>query len=66
MLFLVLDLIIIFQSTLPHGSDVVNACVFADFVGISIHAPSRERRFSPAARPSAYVFQSTLPYGSDT
>ena len=33
----------LFQSTLPHGSDMKMYCIY-DKKGISIHAPSRERR----------------------
>ena len=32
-----------FQSTLPHGSDQQNRCFTHFVLGISIHAPSRER-----------------------
>ena len=33
----------LFQSTLPHGSDLIDTPVRRLLVGISIHAPSRER-----------------------
>ena len=36
-------LILIFQSTLPHGSDLNNELTKAKIKTISIHAPSRER-----------------------
>ena len=36
--------ILVFQSTLPHGSDLNNELTKAKIKTISIHAPSRERR----------------------
>ena len=36
----------IFQSTLPHGSDIHNSVVMLNKNLISIHAPSRERRIA--------------------
>ena len=57
-------LILLFQSTLPRGSDygfnTVGAVTF-----ISIHAPLRKRRLSPWDAAAGLPFQSTLPYGSD-
>ena len=55
---------LIFQSTLPYGSDIryraANSCK-----RISIHAPLRERFSSPDNIKATKTFQSTLPYGSD-
>ena len=54
----------IFQSTLPHGSDIEGYC--DGFTRpISIHAPSRERVIALIYAVVAAVFQSTLPHGSD-
>ena len=55
----------LFQSTLPHGSDVVPLESITTLDGISIHAPSRERPKSPFWMRSTEQFQSTLPHGSD-
>ena len=54
----------LFQSTLPHGSDVTLTVCSTD-CSISIHAPSRERQAQMMANMLAVVFQSTLPHGSD-
>ena len=37
--------IIVFQSTLPRGSDLVKVTRLLFYISISIHAPSRERRY---------------------
>ena len=58
-------IIIRFQSTLPHGSDLITTRAFCWKLSISIHAPSRERRFKPFRRAILSRFQSTLPHGSD-
>ena len=56
---------LIFQSTLPYGSDVALLCCECLQV-ISIHAPLRERRCQHnAGHETGQRFQSTLPYGSD-
>ena len=55
---------VIFQSTLPRGSDgygAFNGC----FLLISIHAPSRERQTLSNNSRLLQAFQSTLPRGSD-
>ena len=39
---------------------------FLNALGISIHAPSRERPGQVAYTAAVVVFQSTLPYGSDS
>ena len=55
---------IIFQSTLPRGSD--EQPMLKNYnPEISIHAPSRERRQGQSDRPRCQQFQSTLPRGSD-
>ena len=60
-----LSLQLLFQSTLPYGSDTATALAMTAHV-ISILAPSRERRDTVTAADLADgVFQSTLPYGSD-
>ena len=41
-----LQMLLEFQSTLPHGSDYLDEFCPADFYGISIHAPSRERLYT--------------------
>ena len=56
--------IVLFQSTLPHGSDLLVRKNFLKNV-ISIHAPSRERLVVVMALASLLPFQSTLPHGSD-
>ena len=55
---------ILFQSTLPRGSDrprTPSVCQFS----ISIHAPSRERLLEIGIHLLQTIFQSTLPRGSD-
>ena len=53
-----------FQSTLPCGSDLrCGTC--PKRAKISIHAPSRERRYSASSCCNTQLFQSTLPHGSD-
>ena len=54
----------VFQSTLPRGSDLVQPPSFF-VIGISIHAPSRERPLSRSSTALVIEFQSTLPRGSD-
>ena len=62
--FILPSLIIVFQSTLPCGSDP--SVKGREQVGeISIHAPLRERRSLTSPRIVAERFQSTLPCGSD-
>ena len=56
---------LIFQSTLPRGSDALRYDILRVLVKISIHAPSRERHNNPANLVSFIQFQSTLPRGSD-
>ena len=56
--------VIAFQSTLPHGSDDAREHG-VDFIDISIHAPSRERRRYCMRCLRQFAFQSTLPHGSD-
>ena len=56
--------IIIFQSTLPRGSDWAYMQSNAHQL-ISIHAPSRERLFILTRFSFSFPFQSTLPRGSD-
>ena len=53
-----------FQSTLPCGSDDFYWPSFAH-LGISIHAPLRERLSSFLLLFRLFKFQSTLPCGSD-
>ena len=53
-----------FQSTLPHGSDVGRYVIESNRL-ISIHAPSRERRWGFRLILKRSGFQSTLPRGSD-
>ena len=55
-----------FQSTLPCGSDFALPQQIAVVSRISIHAPSRERRYGPTMGMLDPVFQSTLPHGSDS
>ena len=56
--------LLIFQSTLPRGSD--HKLIFAVLSSIiSIHAPSRERHNLPLCSSLLLQFQSTLPRGSD-
>ena len=55
---------VVFQSTLPHGSDGAARVVYIND-GLSIHAPSRERRFTSRKNGWMLCFQSTLPHGSD-
>ena len=55
----------LFQSTLPHGSDVKQNLANAVKQGISIHAPSRERLPCSHVETALSLFQSTLPHGSD-
>ena len=56
----------LFQSTLPRGSDFDMYWPAFAFLGISIHAPSRERRsYGPFLIGGVILFQSTLPRGSD-
>ena len=57
--------ILVFQSTLPHGSDLNNELTKAKIKTISIHAPSRERPRFESAFVIFVLFQSTLPRGSD-
>ena len=54
----------LFQSTLPHGSDIAFKATFSCFK-ISIHAPSRERPVAVLVASVRVGFQSTLPHGSD-
>ena len=54
----------IFQSTLPRGSDLVADDAMKNFI-ISIHAPSRERLTARRSALHCSIFQSTLPRGSD-
>ena len=55
----------VFQSTLPRGSDTTQKS-WVNGKGISIHAPSRERRCIMSINfQFAPTFQSTLPRGSD-
>ena len=56
--------LLIFQSTLPRGSDF-NALYIVANSSISIHAPSRERRSTGTDKAFFFQFQSTLPRGSD-
>ena len=57
---------IAFQSTLPRGSDTITKTLNDLSVGISIHAPSRERpHIWQAYTQARCLFQSTLPRGSD-
>ncbi len=55
----------IFQSTLPCGSDDTGCCCCGSDK-ISIHAPLRERQGKDRANASLGLFQSTLPCGSDS
>ena len=55
---------IIFQSTLPRGSDLLTDMTYHDGM-LSIHAPSRERLLLLSNLPVMLLFQSTLPRGSD-
>ena len=54
----------LFQSTLPHGSDIINHLACSIQI-ISIHAPSRERLSEFRLRQDKILFQSSLPRGSD-
>ena len=45
-----------FQSTLPHGSDLVKVTRLLFYISISIHAPSRERLFSSVAAAAVWHF----------
>ena len=56
---------IIFQSTLPRGSDGSLTVKGNSTIIISIHAPSRERLLLLSRQIITLVFQSTLPRGSD-
>ena len=60
-----MDFFVIFQSTLPRGSDVAFTAFFYGNVVISIHAPSRERLMDMVSFSTTVEFQSTLPRGSD-
>ena len=55
---------LVFQSTLPYGSDALShrRCLF---LRISIHAPLRERGLRVQQTHRHRAFQSTLPYGSE-
>ena len=55
---------IVFQSTLPHGSDKEVLSLDSERL-ISIHAPSRERPIEVMFIKLLLTFQSTLPHGSD-
>ena len=58
--------ILIFQSTLPRGSDGDGFCFTGGKGIISIHAPSRERHIIISlSKRHRILFQSTLPRGSD-
>ena len=57
-------IILVFQSTLPRGSDEAKEKILKHRQ-ISIHAPSRERRGLICAVSRRTLFQSTLPRGSD-
>ena len=56
---------LLFQSTLPHGSDRDFRVMLGRPEPISIHAPSRERPVIPLSARLPTAFQSTLPHGSD-
>ena len=56
---------LLFQSTLPHGSDLLQHQYEDQKTPISIHAPSRERPKGKKFLFSQIRFQSTLPHGSD-
>ncbi len=62
--FTQLFIVILFQSTLPYGSDKTCTC-WRFNSRISIHAPLRERLMLKALWVLIITFQSTLPYGSD-
>ena len=57
--------VILFQSTLPHGSDNILCRLWQAVKLISIHAPSRERPVFSIVIAATLLFQSTLPHGSD-
>ena len=59
-----INLLLLFQSTLPRGSDI-RSTGGGRWRVISIHAPSRERRSAGSSCGSSSLFQSTLPRGSD-
>ena len=59
-----LTALLVFQSTLPRGSDRFLVVVPAP-ASISIHAPSRERHKANQLWYDMSIFQSTLPRGSD-
>ena len=56
---------VLFQSTLPRGSDYERAARGGTRYTISIHAPSRERLLLIIRPLNNLIFQSTLPRGSD-
>ena len=56
--------IILFQSTLPRRSDVIDDRLFQPS-GISIHAPAKERQSISVCVRLIKIFQSTLPRRSD-
>ena len=57
--------VFLFQSTLPHGSDLIVTKPSLKISSISIHAPSRERQIVTSCQRRDFPFQSTLPHGSD-
>ena len=56
---------IAFQSSLPHGSDLMGGIDVCVLTKISILAPSRERPSPDGWRTRNKKFQSSLPHGSD-